>query len=117
MNTKKRYMTKAMALSAGLALILAACGGGDEGGGSGGSGDCDVTMTFWHTSTTGEGRQYSQTTAAALKEQTDGVTIYSQTIQKDDIDGNLQTALSSGDASDVFMARARPKLADVVNAG
>src|SRR5690625_3132078 len=117
MNTKKRYMTKAMALSACLALILAACGGGDEGGGSGGSGDGDVTMTFWHNSTTGEGREYWENTAAAFEEQNEGVTIEIQAIQNEDMDGKLQTALNSGDAPDVFMARGVQKLADVVDAG
>src|SRR5690625_3347292 len=117
MNTKKRYMTKAMALSAGLALILAACGGGDEGGGSGGSGDGDVTMTFWHNSTTGEGREYWENTAAACEEQNEGVSIEIQAIQNEEMDGKLQTALNSRDAPDVFMARGGQRLADVVYTG
>src|SRR5690625_2052017 len=109
MTTKKRYLTKAMALSAALALTVSACGGDDGGGGSsggsGGSGDGDVTLTFWHNSTTGEGREYWENTAAAFEEANEGVTIEIQAIQNEDMDGKLQTALNSGDAPDVFMAR------------
>src|SRR5690625_2415631 len=122
MTTKKRYLTKAMALSAALALTVSACGGDDGGGGgsaggSGGSGDGDVTLTFWHNSTTGEGREYWENTAAAFEEANEGVTIEIQAIQNEDMDGKLQTALNSGDAPDVFMARGGRKLADVVEAG
>src|SRR5690625_3636249 len=121
MTTKKRYLTKAMALSAALALTVSACGGDDGGGGSsggsGGSGDGDVTLTFWHNSTTGEGREYWENTAAAFEEANEGVTIEIQAIQNEDMDGKLQTALNSGDAPDVFMARGGRKLADIVEAG
>jgi len=117
MNTKKRYLTKALALSAGIALTLTACGDGGDSNGSGNSGGGDVTMTFWHNSTTGEGREYCENTVAAFEEANEGVTIEIQAIQNEDMDGKLQTALNSGDAPDVFMARGGRKLADVVDAG
>ena len=46
-----------------------------------------------------------------------GVTIKIQAIQNEDMDGKLQTALNSGDAPDIFMARGGGKLAAVVEAG
>ncbi len=94
-------------------LTLAACGGG----GDGGSDDGSVSMTFWHNSTTGEGKAYWEETVAAFEEANPGVTIDIQAIQNEDMDGKLQTALNSGDAPDVFMARGGGKLADVVEAG
>ena len=45
------------------------------------------------------------------------MTIEIQSIQNEDMDGKLQTALNSGDAPDIFMARGGGKLADVVEAG
>jgi raffinose/stachyose/melibiose transport system substrate-binding protein len=97
------------------ALGLSACGsGGDD---SGSSGDGDVAMTFWHNSTTGDGKAYWESTVADFEEANPGVTITIQSIQNEDMDGKLQTALNSGDAPDIFMARGGGKLADVVEAG
>jgi len=102
-----------LALGATVALLAAGCSGGGEGGGS----DGDVTMTFWHNSTTGPGKAYWEDTVAAFEEANPGVTIEVQSIQNEDMDGKLQTALNSGDAPDIFMARGGGKLADVVEAG
>ncbi|MFF1530314.1 extracellular solute-binding protein [Cellulomonas sp. NPDC058312] len=109
---------KTLALSAAVlmgAMGLSACGGGDDGGS--GSSDGSVEMTFWHNSTTGEGKAYWEDTVAAFEEANPGVTITIQSIQNEDMDGKLQTALNSGDAPDIFMARGGGKLADVVEAG
>jgi multiple sugar transport system substrate-binding protein/raffinose/stachyose/melibiose transport system substrate-binding protein len=98
------------------ALGLSACGSsGDDGSGSSGGGD--VEMTFWHNSTTGDGKAYWEDTVADFEEANPGVTITIQSIQNEDMDGKLQTALNSGDAPDIFMARGGGKLADVVEAG
>jgi multiple sugar transport system substrate-binding protein/raffinose/stachyose/melibiose transport system substrate-binding protein len=98
------------------ALGLSACGSsGDDGSGSSGGGD--VEMTFWHNSTTGDGKAYWEDTVADFEEANPGVTITVQSIQNEDMDGKLQTALNSGDAPDIFMARGGGKLADVVEAG
>ena len=94
-------------------LALGACGGGDGGG----SDDGSAAMTFWHNSTTGEGKAYWEETVAAFEDANPGVTIEIQAIQNEDMDGKLQTALNSGDAPDIFMARGGGKLADVVEAG
>jgi multiple sugar transport system substrate-binding protein/raffinose/stachyose/melibiose transport system substrate-binding protein len=113
MKARKTLAVTAAAVVA--AMTLAACGGGDSG--SGGEDGGDVTMTFWHNSTTGDGKAYWEDTVAAFEEANPGVTINIQSIQNEDMDGKLQTALNSGDAPDIFMARGGGKLADVVEAG
>ncbi|WOF24239.1 extracellular solute-binding protein [Microbacterium betulae] len=103
-----RIPTVAAAIAA-LALTGCAGGGGDDGG--------DVSLTLWHNSTTGDGKQYWEDAAAAFEDENEGVTIDIQSIQNEDMDGRLQTAVNSGDMPDVFMARGGGKLADVVAAG
>jgi raffinose/stachyose/melibiose transport system substrate-binding protein len=94
------------------ALALSGCSTG-----SGDSGDGNVTLTFWHNSTTGPGKKYWEDTAAAFEKANPKVTVEIQSVQNEEMDGKLQTALNSGDAPDVFMARGGGKLADVVKAG
>ncbi|QCB92529.1 extracellular solute-binding protein [Cellulomonas shaoxiangyii] len=111
-------VTKTLAVSTALlmgALGLTACSGSsdDAGGSDGGA----VELTFWHNSTTGDGKAYWESTAAAFEEANPDVSITVQSIQNEDMDGKLQTALNSGDAPDIFMARGGGKLADVVEAG
>ncbi len=97
------------------ALALTACGSDDNGGSAGGDGN--VELTFWHNSTTGDGKAYWEATVAAFEEANPGVTINVQSIQNEDMDGKLQTALNGGDAPDIFMARGGGKLAAIVEAG
>lgn len=113
-----RTMAAAAAVLVG-SLGLAACGdsGGGGGDGEGGESGGDVAMTFWHNSTTGDGKAFWEETVAAFEDAHPGVTISIQSIQNEDMDGKLQTALNSGDAPDIFMARGGGKLADVVEAG
>lgn len=117
MSTRKALMIPVAAVTA--AALLAACGGGDStasgSGGSSGEGG-DVELTFWHNSTTGPGAEYWDETAAMFEEET-GIKVNIQAVQNEDMDGKLQTALNSGDAPDVFMARGGGKLADIVEAG
>ncbi|MET0787999.1 MAG: extracellular solute-binding protein [Cellulomonas sp.] len=110
---------KLLAVSAAMvmgAAGLTACSGGD-GGSSDSSSGGDVQMTFWHNSTTGEGKAYWDSTVKDFEAANPGVKITVQAIQNEDMDGKLQTALNSGDAPDIFMARGGGKLADVVEAG
>ncbi|SEB87789.1 carbohydrate ABC transporter substrate-binding protein, CUT1 family [Paramicrobacterium humi] len=109
----RKILAGSAALLAG-ALVLSGCS--SSGSGDGGDGG-DVTMTFWHNSTTGPGKQYWADTAKAFEDANPGVTIKIQSIQNEDMDGKLQTALNSGDAPDIFMARGGGKLAAVVAAG
>ncbi|MBD5786000.1 extracellular solute-binding protein [Cellulosimicrobium terreum] len=111
MKARKLLAATAATIIGGLAL--SACSGGDEGG----SDDGSASMTFWHNSTTGPGKAYWEDTVAAFEDANPGVTIEIQAIQNEDMDGKLQTALNSGDAPDIFMARGGGKLADVVEAG
>jgi len=110
---KAKNLFTAAAVVAASALVLTGCSGG------GGSTDADgnVTLTFWHNSTTGDGKKYWVDTAAAFEAANPGVKIEIQAIQNEEMDGKLQTALNSGDAPDIFMARGGGKLADVVKAG
>jgi multiple sugar transport system substrate-binding protein/raffinose/stachyose/melibiose transport system substrate-binding protein len=112
MKTRKTLAVSAAVLLG--AVGLSACGSGGE---SSGSGDGSVEMTFWHNSTTGDGKAFWEQTVADFEEANPGVTITIQSIQNEDMDGKLQTALNSGDAPDIFMARGGGKLADVVEAG
>ncbi|NQX26695.1 extracellular solute-binding protein [Microbacteriaceae bacterium VKM Ac-2854] len=109
----RRRLTAACAATVLSAIALTGCAGGADVGSSGDG----VTLTFWHNSTTGDGKQYWSDTAAAFEAANPGVTIEIQSVQNEDMDGKLQTALNSGDAPDIFMARGGGKLADVVQAG
>ncbi|MBA8817274.1 ABC-type glycerol-3-phosphate transport system substrate-binding protein [Microbacterium halimionae] len=108
----RHILTGSAALAIG-ALALSGCSGDSGGGDSGG----DVSLSVWQNSTTGDGVAYWEDAAAAFEEANPGVTVEIQSIQNEDMDGKLQTALNSGDAPDVFMARGGGKLADVVKAG
>jgi multiple sugar transport system substrate-binding protein/raffinose/stachyose/melibiose transport system substrate-binding protein len=109
-----------IALGASMALTLAACSGGTPAGttpaSTSASASAPVTMTFWHNSTTGDGKKYWEDTVAAFQKEHPNVTINIQAIQNEDMDGKLQTALASSDGPTIFMARGGGKLADVVAA-
>lgn len=111
---RKRFLAGSTVLVVG-ALALSACAGGTADGGA--DSDGNVSMTFWHNSTTGDGKKYWEDTVAAFEDANPGVTIEVQSIQNEEMDGKLQTSLNSGDAPDIFMARGGGKLADVVSAG
>jgi multiple sugar transport system substrate-binding protein/raffinose/stachyose/melibiose transport system substrate-binding protein len=119
---------KSLAVAAALAVSmagLAACSTGSSAGDATSTGDASsgsssaapVTLTFWHNSTTGDGKAYWEEVAKAYEAANPNVTIEIQAIQNEDMDGKLQTALNAGDAPDIFMARGGGKLADIVAAG
>ena len=110
MRLKKVLAGSAAVLLGALALSGCSAGSGD-------SADGKVTLTMWHNSTTGPGKKYWVDTAAAFEKKNPDVTIKIQSVQNEEMDGKLQTALNSGDAPDIFMARGGGKLADVVKAG
>lgn len=74
-------------------------------------------MTLWHNSTTGPGVEFWEQTVADFEKDNPGVTIDIQSIQNEDLDGKLQTALNSGDAPDIFLQRGGGKMAAMVKAG
>src|SRR5665648_260687 len=87
----------AVALGVSVAMLLAACGGGHtEGGTPSDSGQAEVTLTFWHNSTTGAGREFWDNTVADFEAANPGVTINVQAIQNEDMDGKLPTAVLPG---------------------
>ncbi|MDW5324236.1 extracellular solute-binding protein [Plantactinospora sp. KLBMP9567] len=107
-------LTVSMVLVTGV-LTTAACGAGDSDGGGGSGGK--VTMSFWHNATTGPGKAFWEKTVADFEAANPNVKIEIQSIQNEDLDGKLQTALNSGDAPDVFMQRGGGKMAAMVKAG
>ncbi|GLW29078.1 sugar ABC transporter substrate-binding protein [Actinoplanes regularis] len=105
-------MAAVLALSV---MGLAACGGDDDEGGSGSGGN--VTMELWQNATTGPGKAFWEKTVADYHTAHPNVTIKLQSIQNEDLDGKLQTALNSGSAPDIFMQRGGGKMAAMVEAG
>jgi raffinose/stachyose/melibiose transport system substrate-binding protein len=113
---RKTRSAAVAACAVSIAMLAAGCGGGDSSGSDSAEGG-DVSMTFWHNSTTGPGKEFWDNTVKDFEAANPGVTIKVQSIQNEDMDGKLQTALNSGDAPDIFMARGGGKLKDVVEAG
>ncbi|MBN9177651.1 MAG: extracellular solute-binding protein [Microbacterium sp.] len=111
MKTNK-ILTGAALLVAG-ALGLSACSGGGSGDSTGGA----VEMTLWQNSTTGPGQQFWKDAVAAFEKENPNVTIKMQSIQNEDLDGKLQTALNAGDAPDIFLQRGGGKMTAMVQAG
>ncbi|WP_435747123.1 extracellular solute-binding protein [Microbacterium sp. PMB16] len=113
MISRRLPLVSAAVLAVG-ALALSGCTAGDTGDGSGGDG---AAMTLWHNSTTGPGVEFWEATVADFEKANPGVTIDIQSIQNEDLDGKLQTALNSGDAPDIFLQRGGGKMAAMVKAG
>ncbi len=111
MNAKKLLTGAAIVTLSALALT--ACSGGGSGDASGGQ----VKMSLWQNSTTGAGQQFWKDAVAAFEKANPSVTITIQSIQNEDLDGKLQTALNSGSAPDIFLQRGGGKMAAMVKAG
>ncbi|MBB4743009.1 raffinose/stachyose/melibiose transport system substrate-binding protein [Actinoplanes octamycinicus] len=103
-------MAAVLALSA---LGIAACGGGDDDDSSSGG---TVTMELWQNSTTGPGKAFWEKTVADYQNAHPNVKIKLSSIQNEDLDGKLQTALNSGSAPDIFLQRGGGKMAAMVEA-
>ncbi|MEV6495824.1 extracellular solute-binding protein, partial [Actinoplanes sp. NPDC051633] len=104
------------AVAALSAASMAACSGGDDDGGGADSGG-NVTMQLWENATTGPGKAFWDKVAADYHAANPTVTIKIQTVQNEDLDGKLQTALNSGSAPDIFLQRGGGKMAAMVEAG
>jgi raffinose/stachyose/melibiose transport system substrate-binding protein len=119
--TRKIRSAAVVALGAGIALAVAGCS--SSGGGSdnktGGTQDTSkpVTMTLWTNATTGPGAKFFEDTVASFHTKYPNVTVKIQTVQNEDLDGKLQTALNSGDAPDIFLQRGGGKMKAMVDAG
>lgn len=105
-----RLLAATAVLLAGAAA-LTGCSG-QSGSSSGGS-----TLTVWQNATTGPGLQFWKDAAAAFEKSHKGVTVKIVTVQNEDFDGKLQTAMNSGAAPDVFLQRGGGKMQAMVDAG
>lgn len=104
------------ALSA--ALLLTACGGDANDNATGEPGDGGATtITWWHNSNTGPGRDYYDKVAADFEAANEGVTVDVQPMQHEDMLTKLEAAWQSGDTPDVYMERGGGELAIKVDAG
>lgn len=78
----------------------------------------DNTIVFWHNATSSDGVTFWEDFAKAFEEKHPGVTVKIETVQNEDFEGKLATAmqdLSSG--PDVYMALGGAKTKDMVDAG
>jgi raffinose/stachyose/melibiose transport system substrate-binding protein len=105
----------AVALVGATALLASGCSSGGTTGSDSSSGK--VSMSFWDNSTTGPGKAFWQKTVKDFEATHPNVTIKIQTVQNEDLDGKLQTALNSGDAPDIFLQRGGGKMAAMAAAG
>jgi raffinose/stachyose/melibiose transport system substrate-binding protein len=119
MMARKTRGATAAAIGLGLALAATGCAGGSSGGSSGGgSASGQVTVTFWENATNGsDGLTYFENAAKQYHTLHPNVTIQLQTIQNEDFDGKLQTALNSNSAPDIFLQRGGGKMQAMVDAG
>ncbi|WP_314094618.1 extracellular solute-binding protein [Microbacterium foliorum] len=113
MNSRRLPLASAVTVLAVGALALSGCTADASGTGDGG----DTSMTLWHNSTTGPGVEFWEKTVADFEADNPGVSIEIQSVQNEDLDGKLQTALNSGDAPDIFLQRGGGKMAAMVKAG
>jgi raffinose/stachyose/melibiose transport system substrate-binding protein len=110
-TTTRRFLAGSAALLVGAGLLTGCSAGG------GGGGSDDGTLTLWQNSTTGPGQDFWVKAAADFTKANPDVDIDVQTVQNEDFDSKLQTALNSGDAPDVFLQRGGGKLDAMVKAG
>src|ERR1700710_1210342 len=110
---RKMRGAAAVAVGASIALLAAGCAASSDGG----SKTDKVSMTFWQNSTTGPGQAFWKSTVANFEKAHKNITIKMQSIQNEDLDGKLQTALNSGSAPDIFLQRGGGKMAAMIKAG
>jgi raffinose/stachyose/melibiose transport system substrate-binding protein len=111
----KRSILRVAAVGAAAAVAFGALTACSSSGST--TPDKKVTLTFWQNSTTGPGVEFWKTTVADFEKSHKNVTIKMQSIQNEDLDGKLQTALNSGSAPDIFLQRGGGKMAAMVDAG
>jgi raffinose/stachyose/melibiose transport system substrate-binding protein len=110
---RRRRLLTATAVVIASAAALTGC----SSGGGGGSSDGSAKMTLWQNATTGPGLQFWKDTVAGFEKKYPKVKIDLQTVQNEDLNGKLQTAMNSGDAPDIFLQRGGGKLKAMVEAG
>jgi raffinose/stachyose/melibiose transport system substrate-binding protein len=111
----RRLLATSVAIAAAVAALTGCSGGG--GGSSSSSGGGPVKLTLWQNATTGPGKAFWTNAAADFHKANPKITVDVQTVQNEDLDGKLQTAMNSGSAPDVFLQRGGGKLQAMVDAG
>lgn len=114
---KRTAALRAVALGAAVAMIATACSSGsgtDEA--TDGPGE-KVTLTWWHNSNTGAGKDYYDQMADQFESDNPGVTIEVSALQHEDMLTKLDAAFQTGDQPDVFMERGGGELKAHVEAG
>jgi raffinose/stachyose/melibiose transport system substrate-binding protein len=112
---KKTRAAAIAALGLGMVLAASACAGGGNSG-NGASSNGQVTLTFWTNAIPGPGLVYFQNAIKAYDALHPNVTIRMQSIQNEDYDGKLQTALNSNSTPDILLQRGGGKMLAMVNA-
>ncbi len=114
---KRTAALRAVALGAAVAMIATACSSaGDSGESTDGSGE-NVTLTWWHNSNTGAGKDFYDEMADQFESEHPGVTVEVTALQHEDMLTKLDAAFQTGDAPDVFMERGGGELKSHVDAG
>ncbi|ADG74030.1 extracellular solute-binding protein family 1 [Cellulomonas flavigena DSM 20109] len=114
---KRTAALRAVALGAAVAMIATACSSGSgsddptEGAGE------NVTLTWWHNSNTGAGKDYYDQLADEFESDNPGVTIEVSALQHEDMLTKLDAAFQTGDQPDIFMERGGGELKAHVAAG
>ncbi|WP_406099313.1 extracellular solute-binding protein [Streptomyces sp. NBC_01013] len=111
-----RKTRSATAVAIGLGIALAATGCAGDATDGGGASNGKVTVTLWENATPGPGAEYWKVAAKTYHSLHPNVTIKVQTVQNEDFDGKLQTALNSNSAPDIFLQRGGGKMQAMVDA-
>lgn len=112
----KKHGARILALAATTALLATGCSAG-ESSPEASSGSGEKTITWWHNSNVGEGKEYYEKVAKDFEASHDGVTIQISAMQHEDMLTKLDAAFQGGSAPDVYMERGGGELAAHVQAG
>lgn len=116
--TRMKRSAAMIALGSAVALVATACVGQAGGGGNEANADAK-TITWWHNSNSGEGKEYYDQVAKDFEAET-GVEVEVSAMAHEDMLTKLQAAFQSGDDEqipDVYMSRGGGETAAEVEAG
>ena len=114
---KRTAALRAVALGAAVAMIATACSSGGGSGDEPAENGENVTLTWWHNSNTGAGKDYYDQMADEFEADNPGVTIEVTALQHEDMLTKLDAAFQTNDAPDIFMERGGGELKSHVEAG
>lgn len=111
----RNRLLSAVAMTAGVALLAAGCGGGS--GSTTEDSAEGTTLTWWHNSNSDPGKAYYEKVAADFEAANPGVTIEISALAHEDMLTKLDASFQTGDTPDVYMERGGGELAAHVEAG